>query len=325
MTSLVQSNQRNARFIQCFAAYPAKVCQEARDLTLYSEPLLQYKQRKVRRRLGRRNDSGNDLSEEGGHDQEEEEEEDSSDDDSDGEIIHSSDLNELLEMGDYQREPRFDVENDAGKWRIKRNALEKQYLSFDGFPKDFFVYCVMSTEDSGVMVRRYTLATSQKHISVKDITKLKQKWQAKTANTSNGLARDEQVDGGKSGSNGKGKFNQLTDGEDYDITAASLSPLISVAHVHTEDILTLSATTEVMLYNNVKLARIYRCMKHCNSLTITELANQPETALLHSDHLFQAAFCMLSNLLATPAISPVGLSNVDTVVRPLPLLCIVYL
>eukprot|EP00981_Chlorochromonas_danica_P006520 scaffold1413_cov162-Ochromonas_danica.AAC.1 len=313
MTSLVQSNQRNTRFLQCFAAYPAKVCQEAHDLTLYSEPLLQYKQRKVRRRLGRHDDSGNDLSEEGGNDHEEEEE-DSSDDDSDGDIIQSSDLNELLEMGDYQREPRFDVENDAGKWRIKRNALEKQYLSFDGFPKDFFVYSVMSTEENGVMVRRYSLATSQKHISVEDITKLKQKWQGKTVNTSTGLARDEQVDGGKNGnSNGTGKFKQLTDGEDYHITAASLSPLISVAHVHTEDILTLTASTEVMLYNNVKLARIYRCMKHCNSLTITELANQPETALLHSDHLFQTAFCMLSNLLATPSISPIGLANVDTI------------
>ncbi len=69
-----------------------------------------------------------------------------------------------------------------------------------------------------------------------------------------------------------------------------------------------------MLHNAVYLDRMFRSMHHLNELKATELANQPDHSILHSDCLFYHCFDLLSSMLAQPAVACVGIHNVDFIV-----------
>lgn len=283
-------------FLQCYPAYVADICKDAHDLTLYSEPLLRYKERKLRK---------HDDAEEDEEELEEQEEESSDEEGTDGEVIDSGDLNDLLEMREHKRDVAQDM-NDAGKWRIKKTILDKQYISFTTTPSAFYVYSNSSKGNGEVC--RLTLSTSNCAVRVNDITPNQP--QPSPAGEEEKEQDEAEVVGGML-KKAKEPSGPLL------VTASTMCPLASAVHLAIKDLPSPDACVEVMLHINVMLARAYRSMKHCNSLTSTELSNQPAGSLLHSDHIFQSAFCLLSNLLTVPAANCVGLTNIDAIVSDL--------
>jgi hypothetical protein len=76
----------------------------------------------------------------------------------------------------------------------------------------------------------------------------------------------------------------------------------------------IEAAKEIMFYHAVRLNRMDKCIKHLLTLKSTELVNQPDFSVVHSDNLFLYSFACLCDLLQQPGISPISLINVDAIV-----------
>jgi hypothetical protein len=66
------------------------------------------------------------------------------------------------------------------------------------------------------------------------------------------------------------------------------------------------------------LHRCVRILKHLNDLTSSELSNQPEKALLHSNTLFFFIFDLLCRLLEIPNSDVIGIANINFIVSGFP-------
>lgn len=312
-----------ARYVQCFVACPADVCKDASDLTMYSEPLLRVKKRILQRNTSRRDDEDEDGEDRTGSDENDERGgSDDSSDDEHGDVM-AGDINDLIDLNQHMREVPQNVEQDAGKWRIKR-GLDKQYLSFTTFPTGFFAYATSGVGEEALDVCRYALSVSPLQVAVDDITSLQARMRSQggaraTPSPSEPSVQWKLPDEGAKDEDDEEEKEKDTEGKKAPlfVNSMALCPVVSAVHEACTDLSVQDACMETMLYTNVLLARVYRSVKHCNSLTLTELSNQPDATLLHSDHLFQTAFCILCNLFATPATFCVGLTNVDEIVRRL--------
>lgn len=69
-----------------------------------------------------------------------------------------------------------------------------------------------------------------------------------------------------------------------------------------------------MAHQIIILERAYRGIEHVNDLTATELSNQPEISILHSDSFFYYIVYLFCVLLETPNSYCIGINHLDLVV-----------
>lgn len=98
------------------------------------------------------------------------------------------------------------------------------------------------------------------------------------------------------------------------IGVLSLSPFNVAWQTGEESVRSIRAGVDILHAQAVVIARCIRAMKHTLSLKATELLNQPDNSILHSDNLFYYSFCQLCNILQQPSVNVVGIHNVDYVV-----------
>jgi hypothetical protein len=283
LQSKVKSS-KGKKYIQVFSAFPEYLCQTASDMENFLEKSNVSASSHNDDEIDNEDlDDGNEYS----VSQEASDNDRHDGNDSDGDVVRETrDLDKLLKLRalDVFVDLNNPIGNPATKLapkiprRVKKD-LDYEFIDFTSFPTDFVVFAAQRC-DGDKAITKLSLTLDSGRIPVSKI-----------------------LTGQEHSSN-----------KDMQLTTLAFTPVAMACQLQSQRITLLDSCTQVLFNHSVVLDRLLRALQHINDLKATELQNQPERSILHSDTLFFHCFDALSLMLAQPATCCVGLHNVDLIV-----------